>query len=77
MTKDLISENMDLFSKIAAGGNGNITEQNIYQYLKILAEIGNPDAFCQEINKFRDMNINNPMLDLVYVKADDYNSFFG
>ena len=76
MTKELIEDNMDIFLRLAEEDNGSVSKESMLQYLKILTVSDDKGAFCKEVNKFVEMNKDNPTLALKTISEEDYESFF-
>ena len=76
MSRKIIEDNMDIFDKLVDNWNGNNSKENMYQYLKILTVLDDRKAFCEEVNKFVDMNAKDSRGELSHITEDDYDSFF-
>ena len=76
MSPEIIEANMDIFDKLAEKRGKYVSKDNLYQYLKILTVLDDGKAFCEEVNRFADMNADDPKCGLHHITEEDYDSFF-
>ena len=76
MSPEIIEANMDIFDKLAEKRGEHVSKENLYQYLKIFAVLDDRKAFCEEVNRFADMNADDPECKLHHITEEDYESFF-
>ena len=76
MSPEIIEANMDIFDKLAEKRGKHVSKENLYQHLKIFTVLDDRKAFCEEVNRFADMNADDPECGLHHITEEDYDSFF-
>ena len=76
MSPEIIEANMDIFDKLAEKRGQHVFKDNLYQYLKIFTVLDDRKAFCEEVNRFADMNADDSECGLHHITEEDYDSFF-
>lgn len=76
MSPEIIEDNMDVFDRLSEHRAQSISKENLYQYLRIFTALDDRKAFCEEVNRFADMNADDPECGLHHITEEDYDSFF-